>query len=123
MQHPKITNNAKVDMYADDTSLSLQNHNMSQLNRALNQDLLALVKWLRGNKLSLNVAKTHSMLISTKRKLAILKNQAEQLNLHIRRNDLDVVQCTTYLGVHIDNTLDWKNHIKEVSKKISRSLD
>ena len=33
---PKITNNAKVYMYADDTSLSLQNHSMSQLNRALN---------------------------------------------------------------------------------------
>ena len=119
---PKITNNAKVYMYADDTSLSLQNHSMSQLNRALNQDLLALDKWLRGNKLSLNVAKTHSMVISTKRKLAILKNQAEQLHLHIRHNDLDVVQCTKYLGVHIDNTLDWKNHIQEVSKKISRSL-
>ena len=62
------------------------------------------------------------MAISTKRKLAILRNQAEQLNLHIRHNDLDVVQCTKYLGVHIDNTLDWKNHIQEVSKKISRSL-
>ena len=62
------------------------------------------------------------MVISTKRTLAILKNQAEQLNLHIRHNDLDVVQCTKYLGVHINNTLDWKNHIQEVSKKISRSL-
>ena len=54
---PKITNNAKVYMYADDTSLSLQNHSMSQLNRALNQDLLALDKWLRGNKLLLTLLK------------------------------------------------------------------
>ena len=108
---PKIIDNAKVYMHADDTSLSLQNHSMSQLNRDLNQDLEALDKWLRGNKLSLNVAKTQSMVISTKQKL---KSQTEELNLHIRHKVLDGVQCIKYLGVHIDNTLDWKKHIQEV---------
>ena len=95
-------------MYADDNSLSYQNHSMHQLNRVLNQDLKALHKWLRGNKLSLNVAKTQSMVISTKQKLAVLKSQTEQLNLHIHDKDLDGVQSIKYLGVHIDNTLDWK---------------
>ena len=42
--------------------------------------------------------------------------------MHIRQKVLDDVQCTKYLGVHIDKTLDWKKHIQEVSKKISRSL-
>ena len=119
---PKTINNDNVYMYADDTSLSCQNHSMRQLNRVLNQDLKALHKRLRGNKLSLNVAKTQSMVISTKQKLAVLKSQAEQLNLHIHDKDLDGVQSIRYLGVHIDSTLDWKKHIQEVSKKISRSL-
>ena len=104
-------------MYADDTSLSYQNHSMRQLNRALNQDLKALDKWLRSNKLSLNVAKTQSMVISTKQKLAVLKSQTEQLNLHIHDKDIDGVQSTKYLGVHIDNALDWEKHIQEVSKR------
>ena len=113
---PKTIDNAKVYMYADDTSLSLQNHSISQLNRDLNRDLEGLDKWLRGNKLSLNVAKTQSMVISTKQKL---KSQTDKLTLLIRQKVLDDVQCTKYLGVHIDKTLDWKKHIQEVSKKIS----
>jgi len=68
------------------------------------------------------VAKTHSIVISTKQKLAVLKSQTEQLNLHIHNKDLDVVQSIKYLGVHNDNTLEWKKHIRKVSKKISRSL-
>ena len=62
------------------------------------------------------------MVISTKEKLAALKSQPEQLNLHIHNKDLDGVQSIKYLGVHIDNTLVWKNHTQEVSKKISQSL-
>ena len=44
---PKVINNAKVYMYADDTSLSSQNHSLYQLNRALNQDLKALAGALK----------------------------------------------------------------------------
>ena len=65
---------------------------------------------------------THSVVISTKKKLAVLNSQTEQLNLHIRDKDLDGVQSIKHLGAHIDSTLDWKKHIQEVSKKNSRSL-
>ena len=51
---------------------------ISQLNTALNEELMRLGRWLKGNKLSLNVAKTRSMLITTKQKKKCLKasNQA-----------------------------------------------
>ena len=119
---PKVVNNASVFMYADDTSLSCMNDNLFRLNEALNTDLKSLDKWLKGNKLSLNVAKTKSMVISTKPKHAALKHQEDQLCLSIHNNPLQVVQGTKHLGVYIDNTLDWKNHIQEITKKISRSL-
>ena len=95
-------------MYADDSCISLQTDNISDLNEALNKDLETLFTWLNGNRLSLNVAKTQSMTIATKQKQAALENQNEQLNLQIRNETLEIVQCTKYLGVHIDNTLDWK---------------
>ena len=66
--------------------------------------------------------KTHSMLISTKAKHNALKNKNESLNLKIRDNELEVVQKTKYLGVQIDNSLDWKEHIKTVSSKVSRAI-
>ena len=92
-------------MYADDTRLCRQSSDLNQLEVALNSDLKQLTTWLQGNKLSLNVAKTHSMLISTKQKHNILKSQNEVLELNIRNNKLDVVQKAKYLGVQIDGSL------------------
>ena len=62
------------------------------------------------------------MTIATKHKPAALENQNEQLNLQIRNETLEVVQYTKYLGVHIDNSLDWKKQMQETSKKVSQSI-
>ena len=112
-----------MSMYADDTSLCYQSHDMTRLNEAINSDLAKLDTWLQGNKLSLNVAKTHSMLIFSKQKhSSILKGQNEDLKLKIRDNELEVVQKTKYLGLQIDCSLDWKEQIKAVSAKVSRAI-
>ena len=66
--------------------------------------------------------KTHAMLISTKPKHKTLKNQSESLKLKIRNDELDIVQKTKYLWVQIDKKLDWKEHIKTVSSKVSRAI-
>ena len=109
-----------VSMYADDTSLCLKSKDVSQLNEAINDDYLD--SWLKGYKFSLNVAKTQSMLIATKPKHQTLNNAAEKLNLKIRGSELDVVKKTKHLDVKVDNSLDWKEHIKAVSTKVSRAI-
>ena len=40
-----------MTMYADDTSLCHQSHDLTQLNEAINSDLSKLEVWLQGNKL------------------------------------------------------------------------
>ena len=62
------------------------------------------------------------MLIATKPKHRTLNNAAEKLHLKICGSELDVVNKTKYLGVHVDNGLDWKEHIKTVSTKVSRAI-
>ena len=94
----------------------------TQLNEAMNSDLFLVEKWLRGNKLSLNVKKTHSMLISSKQKHKILNNQNEFLELRIQGAELKVMQSTKYLGVQVDNTLDWRERTKTISSKVSRPI-
>ena len=106
-----------MSMYADDTSLCHQALNMTQLNGAINNDLKRLDTWLQ-NKLPLNVAKTHSMLITTKQRRDVLKSSNQNLELSIR----DVVQKTKCLGVQIDCFLDWKEQMKAVSAKVSRAI-
>ena len=73
-------------MYADDTSLCHQFHDLTQLDEAIDSNPTKLETWLQGNKLSLNVAKTHSMFISNKQKHNPLKSRSEALELKVREN-------------------------------------
>ena len=65
------------------------------LNEAINNDLKQLDTWLQGNKLSLNVAKTNSMFVSTKQKHNILRSRNEDLDLKIRDNELEIIKINT----------------------------
>ena len=119
---PQAIKASTVSMYADDTSLCYQSRDINQLNEAMNSDLRHLELWLQGNRLSLNVAKTHSMLVTTKSKHSTLKQQNAHLELKISEHDIQVVQQKRYLGVEIDCSLDWKKQIEAISKKVSKAL-
>ena len=117
---PRSVHGSRMSMYTDDTSIWHQSSDFAQLNGAINGDLALVEKWLKGNKLSLNVMKTHAMLISTKPKQKTFINQGGSLKLKIRNDELDVVQKPKYLWVQIDNKLDWKEHIKTVSSQLEQ---
>ena len=74
---------------------------------------------MQGNKLFLNVSKTQSMLVCTKPKHQKLYTAGVNLCLNISGNELEVVKKVKYLGVHIDDSLDWKEFIKAISSKAS----
>lgn len=95
---------------------------MTQLNEAINNDVEQQDTWLKGNKLSLNVVKTNSMLITTKQKHNILKDRDEGLQVKFHDEELELAKKMNYLVVHIDSSLDWKEHNKLVSSKVSSSL-
>ena len=109
-------------MYADDTSLCYQSLKINKLSEVSNSDLEKLQKWLVGNKLALNAMKTQSMLISTKQKQTIMRNQDLERSLKIRDHELKVVDTTKFLGLQIDNSLDWKRHVSVISYKVSKAV-
>ena len=51
-------NTQMITMYADDNSLAYSAKSVSHISNDMNYELESLRKWLHGNKLSLNVAKT-----------------------------------------------------------------
>ncbi len=81
---PQAVPGSNVSIYADDTSLCHQAYDMTQLIEAMNNDLKQLDTWLQGNKLSLNIAKTHSMLVTTKQKHNNLKSTNQNLELNVK---------------------------------------
>ena len=62
------------------------------------------------------------MLVSSKQKHRIFKTQNELLELKIQGAEIEVVQNTKYLGVQVDNTLDWREHTKTISSKVSGAI-
>ncbi|MEE4247522.1 MAG: hypothetical protein V2I33_19110, partial [Kangiellaceae bacterium] len=72
----------------------------------LNQDLKLLFKYLKCNKLSLNLSKNHSMLFSFSNIL-----HRTLLVLKIEDSVIDTVECTSFLGVKIDHQLTFSKHL------------
>ena len=60
---------SKVEMYADDTSLTTSSPDPMTLEFKLNSDLVKVQNWLHSNKLTLNVKKTKYAIIGSYYKL------------------------------------------------------
>lgn len=56
-------------MYADDTNVTFAASDMLGLETQINTELKSINLWLKPNKLSLNVAKTEFMVISSRQKM------------------------------------------------------
>ena len=61
-----------ASMYADYVSVSFSSNSISTINNVVNEDLELLKTWLEENKFSLNVAKTHCILIGSRNKVRAL---------------------------------------------------
>ena len=60
------------------------------------------------------------MTIGSRQKLLTQKDKP--MNIHIDGRVINKVDHTKSLGVYIDETLSWAQHIKEISKKISSGI-
>ena len=101
-------------MFADDTNLFCANKNINQLITTVSSVLDKMCTWFAVNKLSLNVSKTSYMLFG---------NNTLSANIDITINgvNIDRVRVAKFLGVFIDEKLNWKDHIASVKSKLSKS--
>ena len=112
---PFCLNKGKVTMYADDTAISHSSRCLSKLQDDLNQDLVNLQNWLHGNKLSLNVVKTQSLIIGSRPNIQKIEKQTEaKPSFEIGDQKINMITDTKYLGVQIDDKLQWDRHIEHV---------
>lgn len=114
---PQSLQSSIAIMYADDTNIFHSGETIQEIEASLNRELQSLTLWLRANKLSLNLSKTHLMLFSLKNSL---KNT--QLQIKIDNTILKTETTTRFLGVIIDNNLNWSQHIAHIANKFSKSL-
>ena len=113
---------AKTIMYADDTCLLLpfymnSNSNNNIQTQYINNKLFSVFQWLCANKLSLNTEKTKYMLFHFKQKQI---NENNLPNIEINSVQIKHVETIKFLGIHLDESLTWNNHVSEISNKISK---
>ena len=101
-------------MFADDTFLCAQNKDMSALETDVNHELSKVACWLSSNQLTLNVSKSKCIIVSNKR-------SNHPISVNINSSELGKCDHYKYLGVIIDNKLNWGKHVDYISAKISKA--
>ena len=73
-------------------------------------------QWLNLNKLSLNVKKPIAMAFHMPQKKII------QPNIQINGSNIEFVENFMFLGITINNKLNWNSHLNKVTNKISKTV-
>ena len=104
-------------LFADDTNAIAIGKDLNELIETVNKELQKVVTWLAANKLSLNIKKTHFMIFKTKNKSTKHSN-----SIKIGNEVLNEVEQTKFLGVIIDNRLNWNFHVNFIKRKIAKEF-
>ena len=86
---------------ADDTNVFISGNNSRKLITTLHIELDKLYAWLQSNNLTLNLLKTHDMVFH------IAKHKNMDIKLCINNVPIQQVVNTKFLGVIIDDDLNW----------------
>ena len=103
---PACSNELEFILFADDTSIFVEHSDLDVLTSHLNDQLNNVSTWLKANKLSINVKKTKLIIFRPRQKTLPIIRQ-----IILESNVLEQVDNTKFLGVYIDQHLEWKPHV------------
>ena len=108
------------EMFADDTTFFCSDSDPCRLTCKLQYSMDRLINWTQLNHMSLNVQKTKCMYVSARQKRQKMKNKFQPLLLNNRI--VEEVDSHKILGVTIDKSLTWTDHIMSLGKRLARRL-
>ena len=118
---PSVLPSNSTVLFPNDTIIFLISDNIliiQELNSSLQLTLDLANLWLQQNGLKLNISKTKSMLIHSAR-----KKVSDKLALKVETVDIEQGHKFKFLGVVVNDTLSWGDHIEIVCNKVTRSLN
>ena len=108
-----LASDFKVHLFADDTNLTLTHSKPEMLQQKVNENMQKIINWIRINKLSINYIKLEFIIITKKQ----FKHKFE---IVIQENKIKQKSFVKYLGILIDDKLNWKHQVKQICSKIAR---
>ena len=109
---PNCSDILQFRIFADDTNIFYSAKSPNILQRVINEELNKVYQYCSANKLSINFKKTNYMLITSK----------PRNNTLIHMPNITHMSCIKYLGVYIDEHLDWQNQITYFNNKIAKNV-
>lgn len=106
---PKNIKHGKLYLYADDTSIILQNHDISTLKTQISETWNELLHWFCCNGLRMNIDKTNYITFCRH-----TNSLTYDLPLPIAK-----VENTKFLGVQLDAQLRWLTHVDTLRKRLA----
>ena len=113
-----ISDTSKIIMYADDTTIIVTDKSLRNAEKQANIVMGSIYRYFCINKLSINVTKTKYMVFSPHAR------KKENLDCKILLNDMEVERVCVFkfLGVKIDENLNWEEHKLYICSKIRRNI-
>ena len=102
--------------FADDTNFLNYNNSAKSMNKQVNQDLKNVTNWLNANKICLNFIKIEVVLFKSPRKRTHVP-----LKLKLNGKRLYPISSMKYLGINIDENLNWKQHVSDIAIKLNKA--
>ena len=106
-------------LFADDTTIFLFGNNCTLLSSSLQSCLNLAIRWMTNNGLKLNADITKYMIICSP------KTRVEPPPLHIHLSGSEIEQVSSFkpVGVLVNDTLTWTNHISHVATRVGRGVN
>jgi hypothetical protein len=102
-----ICSQFKPILFADDSSSNIYQPESYYFQNSINDVFAGWMKWFKANKLT-NFEKTNFM------KFAANNKTCSNLNIGCDNKIIEEVLTTKFLGIQIDNNLNWKKHIEHI---------
>jgi hypothetical protein len=105
--------NSTPILFADDTSILISHSVFFNFKNEIKTIFNNLNQWFKNNLLSLNFSKTQFINFTTRK--------SNQIEITINHNNKIIPTCisTKFLGLTVNCTLSWRDHIDLVTKKLS----
>ena len=109
---------SEIILYADDTVIYYSSTDLFDLESKLNSDLATISNWFSSNLLTLNISKCNFVIFDNSRKLKLVN----EVSLKVNSTAIDRSDSFKYLGVVINQTMSWSEHIDTISTKINQRI-
>ena len=112
-----------VTKFADDATISICSKSVNEIECSFHDTLKNIEMWCSSNHMLLNPDKSKFLLLGSRHNLRTLNNFSnKRMSITLSGIPLQQTKCIKLLGIYINETLTWQDHIDNICAKISKLL-